>query len=125
MYHREKVWFGVCILQLYDADGFKFDFHGYRPFQKKALSSKILNKFCFQENKRDDWRSCNPNKSSSTLIEKFAFHPDFLNLGFLEKIVNMPEGFFLLTQVAFYSTLKTTSGSSYIKIDSLAEFFCA
>ena len=62
-------------------------------------------------------------RSSSTLIEKFAFYPDFLDLGFLEQIVNMPEGFFLLTQVAFYPTLKTTSGSSYIKIDSLAEFF--
>ena len=53
------------------------------------------------------------------LIEKVTSYPNFLNLSFLEEIVNMPESFFLFAQVAFYSSLEAIFGPSYIKIYSL------
>jgi hypothetical protein len=54
-------------------------------------------------------------------IERVKLYPDIHDFGFPEEIIDMPENFFILSQMALEPFLKASLGSAYIKIASRTE----
>ena len=59
--------------------------------------------------------------SHLTFIKIIILYPDVLDLGFLKKIINMPEKLFLLSQMSSNPSCKTFPCPSHIEISSRAE----